>query len=165
MTFLASCFCSTLSIGGTFHNAVAELLRHRVSYPLGTKLSTGAALQVPKLALLRGGMGIPTFEKTESDLDVLRSLLSDRLRHERGQLGLTQDQFAVRCGIAIRTYKRFELGECDSLDVFLKIVIAFERTRALDLLFPPKPTQARSRSPLGALAKLEQRRLKKQRPA
>ena len=108
-------------------------------------------------------MGIPTFEKSTSDLDVLRALLSDRLRHERGRLGLTQDQFANQCGIAVRTYKRFELGKCDSLDVFLKIVIVFERTRALDLLFPPKPAQVIPRSPLGALAKLEQSRVAKER--
>jgi transcriptional regulator with XRE-family HTH domain len=108
-------------------------------------------------------MAIPTFEKTESGIAGLRALMSDRLRHERGQLGLTQQEFANRCGIPTRTYKRFELGECDSLDVFLKIVVAFERTRALDLLFPPKPAQVTPRSPLGALAKLEQRRLEKER--
>ncbi len=110
-------------------------------------------------------MASPTFEKTESDPVLLRARLSDRLRHERNQLGLTQKQFADQCGIATRTYKRFELGQCDSLEVFLKIVMWFERTRALDLLFPPKPVQVMPRSPLGALAKLDQRRLEKKKRA
>jgi len=69
-------------------------------------------------------------------LDEQRKLLSIRLRYARTQLQLTQADFAEQCGISIPTYKRFELGSCDSLAVLLKIMAMFNRTYALDLVFP-----------------------------
>jgi transcriptional regulator with XRE-family HTH domain len=51
---------------------------------------------------------------------------------------MSQQVFAMKCGIPLRTYKRLEQGQCDSLQVFLQVVIAFDRTIALELLFPPQ---------------------------
>jgi len=64
----------------------------------------------------------------------------------------------MECGVSERTYKRFELGECDSLEVFLLVVIGFKRTAALDLLFPPPEAKVTIRTPAAALARLQQRR-------
>ncbi len=68
----------------------------------------------------------------------LRARIADRVRIERRRLGLSQAEFARECRIPLRTYKRFEQGQCDSLEAFLRIVKIFERTAAIELLFPPK---------------------------
>ena len=84
-------------------------------------------------------MPIPDFLGTNSlSVDELRLLLSDRIRLERRRTEESQREFAERCGIPLRTYKRFEQGKCDSLDVFFRIVIAFDRVKAFELMFPPK---------------------------
>lgn len=82
----------------------------------------------------------------------LASRLVDRVRFERKRLQLSQSEFAMRCNIPLRTYKRFELGQCDSLLVFIRIVVEFERTTAFELLFPPRPVD--SRDPLAKLGQL-----------
>jgi transcriptional regulator with XRE-family HTH domain len=106
-------------------------------------------------------MPIPTFQ-SRGDLlstDEQRQLLSTRLRLARTQLKLTQGQFAAECGISIATYKRFELGTCDSLKVLLKIVGVFNRTTALDLLFPAEPTvPPQPRNLLAVLDQLNEKR-------
>lgn len=82
----------------------------------------------------------------------LRKRITDRVRAERYNWRLSQKEFAERAGIALRTFKRFELGACDSLEVFLRIVVVFERANALELLFPPKPsTTTNPHSPVAAL--------------
>ena len=85
----------------------------------------------------------------------LRSRIADRVRLERRRLKLSQLKFAEQCQIPLRTYKRFEQGKCDSLEAFLRIVAAFQRTVAIELLFPPKPVAvADLRSPTAALERL-----------
>ncbi|WP_081934156.1 helix-turn-helix transcriptional regulator [Massilia sp. 9096] len=104
-------------------------------------------------------MTTPTFSDIlGSDVGRYRSLLSDRLRLERKHRGLTQEQFAGLLQVSSRTYKRFELGTCDSLELFLSIVIAIGKTSALDLVFPNPPTVAKPRTPAGAMAKLNEKR-------
>jgi transcriptional regulator with XRE-family HTH domain len=85
-------------------------------------------------------MPIPNFEKANvlTCPDVLR-LLRDRVRFERKRLGYTQADFALRCSIPLRTYKRFELGGCDSVEVLIRIVQGFGRAPGFDTLFPPQP--------------------------
>ena len=85
-------------------------------------------------------MSLPGFHEIgpKSALE-LRAHLADRVRLERRRIGLTQQEFAQRCDIPLRTFKRFEQGECDSLEVFLRVAITFERISALELLFPAKP--------------------------
>lgn len=84
-------------------------------------------------------------------IEDLATRLVDRVRFERSRMKLSQCEFAERCNIPLRTYKRFELGKCDSLQVFIRIVVEFERVTALELLFPP-----RSIEPRNVLAKLDQ---------
>lgn len=85
-------------------------------------------------------MPIPSFEHANvlSVPDVQR-LISDRIRHERRRLGLTQVVFAARCGIALRTYKRLELGESDSMGALIRVAQYLGRAVGFDMLFPPQP--------------------------
>jgi transcriptional regulator with XRE-family HTH domain len=94
-----------------------------------------------------------------------RSLLSDLVRRERKQRGFTQTEFAKALEVPLRTYKRFELGDGDSLEIFLRIVILFERTTALDLVFPNPAAAVKQRTPLAALARLELKKAEKDRNA
>jgi len=59
-------------------------------------------------------MSLPSFEHgAELTMEELRKRFGDRVRLERRRKSLTQKEFAEACGIALRTYKRFESGECD----------------------------------------------------
>lgn len=104
-------------------------------------------------------MGLPGFHELAGDsASELRCRIADRVRVERRRLELSQKEFAERCGIPLRTFKRFEQGQCDSLEVFLSIVVRFERVVALELLFPPKPlTVMEPRSAPALLEKLKNR--------
>jgi transcriptional regulator with XRE-family HTH domain len=85
-------------------------------------------------------MPIPSFEKANTlpSTEVLR-LLRDRVRVERRKLGYSQKQFAAHCGIPLRTFKRFELGGCDSVGVLIQITQGFGRGPGFDMLFPAQP--------------------------
>lgn len=89
-------------------------------------------------------MPIPTFAdaNTKSSTDVAK-LLCDRIRYERKQKGFSQAHFAQLCGIPIRTYKRVELYQCDSIDVLIRISQGFERAGGFETLFPPQPLAPR----------------------
>ena len=90
--------------------------------------------------------------------------LADRIRAERKMLHLSQDQMAAAAGVPIRTYKRFEAAECDSLAVLIKIASAMEvltgpgRLTVFEKMFPGGVREASAATPLGALWKLEQTR-------
>jgi len=101
-------------------------------------------------------MSLPNFSNAkEASAPELRQRIADRVRLERRRLKLSQLKFAEQCQIPLRTYKRFEQGQCDSLEAFLRIVTIFERTVAIELLFPPKPvTLTDIRSPAAALERL-----------
>lgn len=100
-------------------------------------------------------MSLPDFSTAQKlSIDEVRIRISDRIRLERRRLNLSQAKFAARCEIPLRTYKRFEQGKCDSLEAFLRIVAAFERTVAIELLFPPKPVTTDIRSPAAILERL-----------
>ncbi|MFC5477309.1 helix-turn-helix transcriptional regulator [Massilia suwonensis] len=92
-----------------------------------------------------------------------RSLLSDRVRLERKQRGFSQTAFAAMLGVPLRTYKRFELGDSDSLEIFLRILIFTQRTIALDLVFPDPAAVVKQRTPLAALDRLKQTKAAKDR--
>ncbi|WP_019924971.1 helix-turn-helix transcriptional regulator [Duganella zoogloeoides] len=103
-------------------------------------------------------MSLPSFDQGDVTKETLRKRLGDRVRLERRRKKLTQKDFADACGVALRTYKRFEAGECDSLDAFLAIVIHFERLVALELLFPPKDlVELKPRTPGAALEQFRRR--------
>lgn len=82
-------------------------------------------------------MPIPSFERANAmeSQDVL-ALLRDRVRMERKKLGFTQTTFAERCGIPLRTFKRFELGGCDSVEVLIRVAQGFGRGAGFETLFP-----------------------------
>jgi transcriptional regulator with XRE-family HTH domain len=82
-------------------------------------------------------MPIPTFEHANAMAsDEVLDLLRDPVRLERKKLGYTQAEFAQRCGIALRTFKRFELGGAGSIDLLIRVVQVFGRGPGFDLLFP-----------------------------
>lgn len=103
-------------------------------------------------------MSIPSFENARnSTAEEICARIADRVRAERRNLRLSQQEFAIQCKVPLRTYKRFELGECDSLATFIKIVGAFDRIVALELLFPPKQVDPVPRNALALLNRLVQR--------
>ena len=110
--------------------------------------------------LLRGRkLALPSFYGANLlSAPELRARIADRVRLERRRTKLTQKDFAEKCGIPLRTFKRFEQGQCDSLEAFLRIVVAFERVVGLELLFPPKQAVViEVRSPAAALERLQNR--------
>jgi transcriptional regulator with XRE-family HTH domain len=84
-------------------------------------------------------MPIPSFESANAmeSRDVL-ALLKDRVRLERKRLGYTQAEFALLCGVPLRTFKRFELVGTGSIDVLIRVAQAFGRGAGFDMLFPPQ---------------------------
>ncbi len=100
-------------------------------------------------------MSLPGFEYLKSNsAGELCKQISDRVRLERRKLKLTQKEFASLCGIPLRTFKRFELGECDSLEAFIRIIMVFDRVAALELLFPARMVSVDSRIPTAMLERL-----------
>ena len=100
-------------------------------------------------------MPIPDFGRanTLSSSEVV-DLLCTRLRAERKKLQLSQQEFAEKAGVPLRTYKRFELGECDSLDVFIRISQAFGRAPGFETLFPPPQLEVKPRGLEAAIENL-----------
>lgn len=92
----------------------------------------------------------------------LRLAIANRVRVERRKQDKSQREFAEHCTIPLRTYKRFELGKCDSLDVFIRIVMAFDRITAIDLLFPTEVRETELRDPLAIVKRMEHRRKQNQ---
>ena len=87
----------------------------------------------------RTRMSLPKFDELgPCSASELRIHIADRIRFERRRLLMSQEAFATQCGIPLRTFKRLEQGQCDSLEVFLRLIIRFERTIAIELLFPPR---------------------------
>lgn len=105
-------------------------------------------------------MSLPSFDRVDGlSARQLRTRIVDRVRFERRQLELNQEEFAHMCGIPLRTYKRFELDQCDSLGVFIKLVMAFERATGIEVLFPARLPKVRLRTPIAALKRMQERHL------
>ncbi len=105
-------------------------------------------------------MPIPGFEHANSqDSSEVFKLLCDRIRYERNRMGLSQAKFAALCGVALRTYKRLELCQCDSIDVLIRVAQGFDRGPGFETLFPPKPLGLRGMDALldGLKRKIEAR--------
>lgn len=84
----------------------------------------------------------------EQQLDFLQSAterdigkyLAMRVRGERVRTGFSQSAFAEKAGVALRTYKRFELSGVGNIDTLARIMIAMGHARGFYMLFPqPKP--------------------------
>jgi transcriptional regulator with XRE-family HTH domain len=82
-------------------------------------------------------MPLPSFDQANTlGVQDVQRLISDRVRLERRRLGLSQVVFAAQCGIALRTYKRLELGECDSIGALIRVSQFFGRAPGFSSLFP-----------------------------
>ncbi|GGC04654.1 hypothetical protein GCM10011572_28120 [Pseudoduganella buxea] len=96
----------------------------------------------------------------QSDVSLLINKICDRVRAERKSLGLSQEEFAIAAGIAFRTFKRFECGSCDSLEVLVRVAMLLEertgrsRLNAFDDIFPGVSQGIVNKTPLGALQRL-----------
>ena len=124
---------------------------HNTSYP------QGIVLLVPYLAPFKI-MSLPGFDQlTGVCASEIQTRIVNRVRFERRQLKMSQAVFAKKCGIPLRTYKRFELNECDSLGVFIQIATFFDRLTAIGLLFPASTPNVELRTPLAALERLKKR--------
>lgn len=84
----------------------------------------------------------------EQQLDFLQSAnerdigkyLAMRVRGERVRAGFSQAAFAEKAGVALRTYKRFELSGVGSIETLARILMAMGHARGFYTLFPqPKP--------------------------
>lgn len=62
--------------------------------------------------------------------------LAMRVRGERVKNGYSQAAFAEKAGIALRTYKRFELSGLGTIQTLARIMIAMEHARGFFTLFP-----------------------------
>ncbi|MFX1679888.1 helix-turn-helix transcriptional regulator [Mitsuaria sp. CC2] len=67
--------------------------------------------------------------------DVCR-LLAIRVRRHRLEAGLSQEAFARKAEVPLRTFKRFELEGKATLETFVQILRGLGRTQYLQLLFP-----------------------------
>lgn len=83
--------------------------------------------------------------------------LAAKIRRARTQRMESQEAFAARAGIALRTYKRLETDGRGHLDTFLKAMIALDYVPYLPLLFPVAPVNKRMNTLEGKLAELQEK--------
>ncbi len=87
----------------------------------------------------------------DQQLDLLRSAndreiaryLAMRVRGERVRNGYSQPAFAEKAGIALRTYKRFELTGVGNIETLIRILMALDHARGFFTLFPQPQVPAR----------------------
>lgn len=68
--------------------------------------------------------------------DKVCEYLAAKIRRIRQEIKESQQVFAQRAGISLRTYKRFECDGSAHLETFVRVLGALERTQYLALLFP-----------------------------
>ncbi len=85
----------------------------------------------------------------------VRGRLADDVRKRRHAVGLSQAAFATACNVPLRTFKRFEAGNCDSMLVLIKILQVFGRFDGFDLLFEEVTPPMEARTLLAVEAKLQ----------
>jgi transcriptional regulator with XRE-family HTH domain len=79
------------------------------------------------------------FLQSATEQDIAK-YLAMRVRGERVRNGFSQSAFAEKAGVALRTYKRFELSGVGSIDTLARILMAMGHARGFYTLFPhPKP--------------------------
>lgn len=74
--------------------------------------------------------------KEDQNILALCEFISDRLRAERIRLKHSQQEMSKLCGIPLRTYKRLELSGKGTIENLVRALVATNRVKALDLLFP-----------------------------
>ena len=70
--------------------------------------------------------------------------LADRVRRSRRLAKLSQVELAKQAEVPLRTYKRFESHGNASLNTFVRVMMALQRTRYFFMLFPQEPIAKRS---------------------
>lgn len=68
--------------------------------------------------------------------DEICGYLASKIRRERTQRKESQEAFAKRAGVALRTFKRLEIDGRGHLDTFVKVLKALDKGPYLQLLFP-----------------------------
>lgn len=63
------------------------------------------------------------------------SYLAGRIRSERLKRRLSQEQAALKAGMSLRTYKRFEQSCGGNFENFVNVLRAFDRLRILEAIF------------------------------
>ena len=88
----------------------------------------------------------------EQELDFLKTCspteacqyLATKIRQFRRAGKESQDVFAIRAGVPLRTYKRFETHGKATLETFVRVLSAAGRTQHMFMIFPAcKPTNPR----------------------
>ncbi len=94
------------------------------------------------------------FLRSAGDREIAK-YLAMRVRGERVRNGYSQPVFAEKAGIALRTYKRFELSGDGSIETLVRILMALDHARGFFTLFPqPKlPAQMTLVERIEALSK------------
>lgn len=85
---------------------------------------------------------------TEQELALLKdcttteacSYIATKIRQIRQTEKESQERFAKRVGVPLRTYKRFETHGHASLETFIQVLSAVGRTQYLFLVFPQQKT-------------------------
>ncbi|PPC94566.1 MAG: hypothetical protein CTY33_03155 [Methylotenera sp.] len=80
--------------------------------------------------------------KKKSNIEVME-YLSAKILRERKKRKLTQAQFAKLANIPLRTYKRFEQDCNGSLNNFISVLKAFDKTNFLQAIFIEESLQKR----------------------
>lgn len=111
---------------------------------------------VPTLAPYGGYVAVHRFrDAKELPPRTVRGRLADDVRKKRNEVGLSQAAFASACNVPLRTFKRFEAGNCDSMLVLIKILQAFGRFDGFDLLFEEARPVMEARTLLAVEARLQ----------
>lgn len=119
---------------------------------------------VPTLAPCGGYVVVHRFrDAKELPPRTVRGRLADDVRMRRHAVGLSQAAFAKACNVPLRTFKRFEAGNCDSILVLIKILQVFGRFDGFDLLFEEEKPLMEARTLLAVEAKLQARVRESQR--
>ncbi|AQV93194.1 XRE family transcriptional regulator [Cupriavidus necator] len=75
----------------------------------------------------------------------VRQYLAAKVRKMRRDKKLSQEAFAERIGVALRTYKRFESHGNGTLETFVKALKGIDRVHYLFMLFPQEAVKTKAR--------------------
>jgi transcriptional regulator with XRE-family HTH domain len=81
------------------------------------------------------------FLKTCSSEDACK-YLATKIRQARRAEKVSQEVFANRAGVALRTYKRFETHGQATLETFVRVLGAVGRIQYMFMIFPPPKSLA-----------------------
>lgn len=89
--------------------------------------------------------------------DEICGYLASKIRRERTLRKESQEAFAKRAGVALRTFKRLEIDGRGHLDTFVKVLKALDKGPYLQLLFPIPASTLGNGSWEGRIAALQEK--------